>query len=109
MRKSMVLISVGVLVILALAAWTGLAAEPTSQAPRTVTVTGDAEMRVVPDEVVLTLGVETNDKSMETAKRQNDQIVARLLKVAETYGVEPQHIQTEFLHVEPRYLSLIHI
>lgn len=101
--KSILLVSLAALIILSLAAWTGTAAESSSQVPRTVTVTGDAEMRVVPDEVILTLGVETHDKSMETAKRQNDQIVTRLIEVAETYGIEPQHIQTEFLHIEPRY------
>ena len=39
---------------------------------RTITVSGDAEVRVVPDEVILTLGVETWDKDLDAAKEEND-------------------------------------
>jgi len=38
--------------------------------PRLITVTGDAEVRVVPDEVILTLGVETWNKDLAVAKSQ---------------------------------------
>ncbi|MGD9365498.1 MAG: SIMPL domain-containing protein [Desulfobacteraceae bacterium] len=38
--------------------------------PRLITVTGDAEVRVVPDEVLLTLGVETWDKDLNIAKQK---------------------------------------
>lgn len=77
------------------------AAQPDS--PGTVTVTGDAEVRVVPDEVVLMLGVETWDKNLGRAKSENDEIVQRLLALAEDSGIESRHVQTEFLHIEPRY------
>ena len=40
--------------------------------PRLITVTGDAEVRVVPDEVMLTLGVETWNKELNAAKQEND-------------------------------------
>ena len=40
---------------------------------RTINVTGDAEVRVVPDEVILTLGVETDDMEIDVAKRKNDE------------------------------------
>jgi hypothetical protein len=68
-------------------------------------VTGDAEVRVVPDEVILTLGIETWDKDLQVAKGQNDEIVTRVLALAEEYGIEPQHVQTDFVSIEPRYRS----
>ena len=71
--------------------------------PRLITVTGDAEVRVVPDEVILTLGVETWDKNMDVAKGENDRIVARVLALATEYGIEPEHVQTEYVNIEPRY------
>ncbi len=37
-----------------------------------ITVNGQAEVKVVPDEVELSLGVETSDKSLEVSKSQND-------------------------------------
>lgn len=74
-----------------------------TQQPRTVTVTGNAEVRVVPDEVILTLGVETWDKDMEVAKSLNDEIVKRVRARAVEHGVAAEHIQTDYLSLEPRY------
>jgi len=95
------LASAALVVILVLAAW---ADEPAvSKEPRLITVTGDAEVRVVPDEVILTLGIETWNKDLRVAKGQNDEIVGKVLALAEEYGIEPQHIQTDFVSIEPRY------
>jgi len=71
--------------------------------PRAITVSGDAEVRVIPDEVILTLGVETWDTDMDTAKEQNDEIVQRALAVANDYGIDSKHIQTDYISIEPRY------
>ncbi|MBN1992081.1 MAG: SIMPL domain-containing protein [Anaerolineae bacterium] len=84
-----------------LTAWTEKQANPTE--PRVITVTGEAEVRVVPDEVVLTLGVETWDKNLHTAKQQNDERVKAVLALAQQYGIESKYIQTEHLSLEPRY------
>ena len=91
----------GAIIIFALCAW---ASDPSSSAePGVITVTGDAEVRVVPDEVVLTLGIETWDKELAVARRQNDQIVVEVLALISDYGVEPQHAQTDYVSIEPRY------
>jgi hypothetical protein len=71
--------------------------------PRLVTTTGEAEVLVVPDEVVLTLGVETADKDLREAKQQNDAIVAAVLAAAQANGVDPKHLQTDHVSIEPRY------
>jgi uncharacterized protein YggE len=75
----------------------------TQPAARLITVTGDAEVRVVPDEVVLTLGVETQNLELDAAKRQNDDIVKAAIDLAKQQGIRPEQIKTEFLNVEPRY------
>jgi len=93
--------STALLAVLLLSAWTDNGAS--SQEPRRITVTGEAEVRVVPDEVILTLGVETWDKDLNVAKSRNDEIVKRVLALAGAYGIEPEHVQTDFLGVEPRY------
>lgn len=77
--------------------------QPASQETRLISVSGDADVRVIPDEVILTLGVETWDKDLEQTKRQNDQRVRQVLALAQTYGIEAQHIQTDHISVEPRY------
>lgn len=86
--------------ILVLGAWSE--GTPSSQ-PRTITVTGSAEVRVVPDEVVLTLGVETWDKDLDVAKAQNDEIVKRVMACANDHGISSEHVQTDYLSIEPRY------
>ena len=68
-----------------------------------ITVTGDAEVRVVPDEVVLMLGVETNDLNLTTAKADNDARMARVLRAAEEIGVPTNLVRTDFIGIEPRY------
>jgi len=92
-----------VAVMAALSAVTALPVMAQSNSDRTVTVTGEAEVRVAPDEVVLTLGVETWDKDLTTAKRANDAVVTRVLGLAEESGIESRRVQTDYLNVEPRY------
>jgi uncharacterized protein YggE len=71
--------------------------------PRLITVTGAAEVRVSPDEVILTLGVETWDKDLDIAKKQNDERVKQVLALAKQYKIEPKYVQTDHLSIEPRY------
>ncbi len=70
---------------------------------RLITVTGDAEVRVVPDEVVLTLGIETWNKQLGIAKKENDQRVQKIIEIAKIHKIEEKHIQTDYLGIEPRY------
>jgi uncharacterized protein YggE len=83
------------------AAGTSPAADPPN--PRLITVTGDAEVKVVPDEVILTLGVETWDQDLADAKRRNDEIVGRVMALAKAQGVDAKYIQTDYINIEPRY------
>jgi uncharacterized protein YggE len=99
--KAVVVLAGALLLVLALSAWTEgtVSSDPT----RTVTVTGEAEVRVVPDEVILTLGVETWDKNLARAKGENDGIVAQVLALAGEYGVPAEHVQTDYVSIDPRY------
>ena len=99
--KAINLVAVALISIFLLAAWTEN--QPTSQEPRLITVTGDAEVRVGPDEVILTLGIETWDENLKTAKNQNDERVRRVLALVKEYDIQSQHIQTDHLSIEPRY------
>ena len=74
-------------------------------AARTISTSGEADVKVVPDEVTLTLGVETSDKDLETAKSQNDARVKKILAAARDAGVDPRHMKTDYLNLEPRYES----
>ncbi len=71
--------------------------------PRLITVTGESTIQVIPDEVVLTLGVETRDKNLGTAKKENDSRVQKIISIARKYRIEEKHIQTEQMHIAPQY------
>jgi uncharacterized protein YggE len=87
--------------IAALAAWTS--GEPLVQGQRLITVTGNAQIRAVPDEVLIALGVETWHKDLDRAKSENDEIIARLLGTTSNFDIGPEHVQTDYVSIEPRY------
>lgn len=102
MKINPVTLLIGILVVIfTLAAWTGQ--QTATAEPRLITVTGDADVRVTPDEVVLTLGVETWDEDLLTAKAQNDERVKAVMALAQNMGVESRYIQTDWISIEPRY------
>ena len=73
--------------------------------PRTISTTGEAVVNVVPDEVVLGLGVETFAPKLEEAKKANDDRAAKLISVIKAAGVDEKHVQTATLELEIRYRS----
>ncbi len=77
--------------------------QPPANLPPLVNVSGIGEIKVAPDEIMLNLAVEIRDKSLDVARKQNDQKVASILAYLKKYGVEPKHVQTAFMNVQPVY------
>ncbi|HYP52847.1 MAG TPA: SIMPL domain-containing protein [Pyrinomonadaceae bacterium] len=71
--------------------------------PRLITVTGEAEVRVVPDEVVFDVAVQTFHKDLRTAKSQTDERLKRLIELTRRYNIAERDVQTDYVKVEPRY------
>ena len=71
--------------------------------PPLITVSGQAEVRVPPDEVVFTLVVESVDKDMLAAKNKTDGSVREVLSIARRNNVKPEDVQTSYISVEPKY------
>ncbi|HTK85712.1 MAG TPA: SIMPL domain-containing protein [Patescibacteria group bacterium] len=90
--------------LLALALSGPVYAQNASAISRTITVTGDAAVRVVPDQVQISMTAENRAADLMMAKAQNDQAVKALVEYAtKTLGIEARHVQTDFLTVEPTY------
>src|SRR6476469_765509 len=70
---------------------------------RTITVSGSAEVRAVPDFVEISLAVETSSKSIDAARAENDAKVNAVLAMAQKLGIVDRNIQTDYLDAEPRY------
>jgi uncharacterized protein len=71
--------------------------------PRTVTVSAEAEVEAVPDEVILSMAVETRDKNLIAAKKMNDDRVAAVLREAKKRGIEEPSIKMHTINIEPQY------
>jgi uncharacterized protein YggE len=71
--------------------------------PRLITVTGEAEVLVVPDEVVFDLTVQTLNKELRVAKAQTDERLKKLIELTRRYNVEARDVQTDYIKLEPRY------
>ena len=79
------------------------------QTPGTISVTGDAQVNVVPDQVMITLGVETSDKVLSVAKSDNDQRIAKILAIVKDAQVASKDVQTDFITIQPRYDDSNHL
>src|SRR5688500_15522883 len=68
-----------------------------------ITVSGQAEVRVPPDEILFTLSVESVDKDMLVAKKKTDDSVKQVLAIARKNNVKDEDVQTSYISVEPKY------
>lgn len=80
-----------------------LAQTPCTTPPRTISVTGTAEIKVAPDGVKLTLAVDSHNRDLSVAKGDNDGRVKQLLALARKAGIEAKNIQTSALTMGPQY------
>ena len=71
----------------------------------TIDVNGEAIVKVVPDRVRLSLGVETRNKDLDAATAQNDTVVRRVLAVAQQFQIASGDLQTDYVHVDLAYDS----
>src|SRR5438270_6451232 len=71
--------------------------------PPLITVTGQAEVRVPPDEVLFTLAVENVDRDMLVANKKTDDSVKQVLAIARKNNVKPEDVQTSQISVQPKY------
>src|ERR1700737_3237606 len=71
--------------------------------PRIISVMGTAEIKVAPDEVMLTLGIESHDRDLAIAKASNDKSAQKLLSLARNTGIDAKNIQTSALSMGPEY------
>lgn len=67
--------------------------------PRFVNVTGEGEVTVVPDEVLLNLQVESFDADLSRAKRSNDEAVKKTLAIVKKFNIADKDFQTDYFAV----------
>lgn len=73
--------------------------------PRTVSVTGYAEEKLAPDEAKLFVTVHTENRDLNTAKKEQDEKVAKLMKVVKSLNIEQGdgNVRTLYANLQPVY------
>ena len=79
------------------------AASAQTAPPRTISVSGSAEIKVIPDEVILSVGVETDSKDIAVARTENDARIKAVSQAVQAQGVPATLVKTDFLDLQPRY------
>ncbi len=69
----------------------------------TVDVTGEGIVRVVPDEVTISVRVENTGNEVKPLKTKNDQIVNDVLQTIKRMGIEDKNVQTEYVRLSKNY------
>ena len=90
-----------ILVLTLLPLWPAFA--QSAPPPPQINVSGSAEVKVAPDEIRLSVGVETRDENLDVARQQNDERIAHALAFLKGGGVKDKDVQTDFISVEPDY------
>ncbi len=68
--------------------------------PRLITVSGEAQLNVVPDEIVVSIGTQACGETASEAKAANDEIATRVIGLSKELGIDPQKVQTDALEID---------
>jgi len=74
-----------------------------AQTTPSVSVIGEAQMKVSPDQVVFTFEIVTANKDLAVAKRENDARSAKTLTATKAFQIDNEDIQTASLTISPKY------
>lgn len=83
-------------------AWPAVAADGTP-IPRTVTVSGSAEVSAQPDIARVTLGVEARKPTLAEARSEVSAAVERILGLTRSLKIDPKQVNSTALQVQPEY------
>lgn len=71
---------------------------------RIISVMGEAESQIVPDQAVVSMTIEIKDKNLNVAQKKNDEITAQLIKFATgKLGIDSKFVQTSSINIQPVY------
>ncbi len=78
-----------------------VAANEQQQSQNKISVTGSADVMVMPDEAVITVGIESRNRSMVKAKEENDEISKKIKDITEDFKIEAKCVQLDYMDIKP--------
>ncbi len=70
---------------------------------RTISVTGTADVMVMPDEAVFSFAVETSNVDINKAKSENDASIKKIKAITNEMKIDSKHVVTDYINVNPKY------
>lgn len=74
-----------------------------TNSPALVTVMGEGKLKIVPDQVAISIAIETKGTDTKVVKEQNDSKTAAVLKGIKKWGLAPADVQTQRVSLNPAY------
>jgi len=71
--------------------------------PPMVMVTGEGSVKVTPDQVVIKSRIEHTGDDAQQVKKQNDEVVDKVIKYLKSEGVKEKNIQTDYVNLNKNY------
>lgn len=68
-----------------------------------ISVSGEGKVKVIPDEAVISIAVETKGEESAKVKKENDVAVDKVLKYLKSTKINPKDIKTERVGLYPNY------
>jgi len=93
------------LLLTALALAPAALAQSPPQAPRTITVSGDALVEAAPDRAVVRIGVQTDEPTAEGTLGAHEEDVQRVLTAVRRLGIADRQIEIEALSLGERWVE----
>lgn len=75
----------------------------TTQPPPQISLSGSAEVRVAPDEIILNVAVETRAETLEPARLENDQKITACLAFLKGNKLKEKDYKTDYISIQPQY------
>jgi uncharacterized protein YggE len=79
-----------------------LFAQEVKQVPQ-ISVSGEGKIKVVPDEAMVTVSIENTSKEAAEAKKANDIIADKVLKLIKSKGIDLKDFQTQRMNLYQNY------
>src|SRR5690554_557641 len=68
-----------------------------------ISVSGEGKVKVIPDEAIISIAVETKGEESSKVKKDNDTSVDKVLKFLKSTKINPKDIKTERVALHPQY------
>lgn len=91
-----------ILILTVMTTVTALQAQDKTVQPQ-ISVSGEGKIKVIPDEAVISIAVETKGEESSKVKKENDIVIDKVLKYLKTTKINQKDIKTERVALHPQY------